>query len=608
MVPERNLINSSQIPSCCIKQMKSLTRKILSVLFLGCLFLLAPAAAGADISVSLSMDRKEATLAESVKLVVSVSGVRDSDSQPLIKGLEHFDVSAGGTSSRVQIINGKMDAGVDFTYYIQPQKTGTFQLGPAEIKKAGKIFRSNAAILKVSQHADSEGLDEGPLFLQARLSSSKAYVGEQIIYTLRLFRQVKVSSVSLSLPKTQRLVFKQLGEPSEYQSVLHGNTYQVLEVRYALVPSDEGQYALEPSRMGMTVYEPQDRTRRGLFDDPFFSFSRGKPISLTSDALELAVLALPELGRPAEFSGLVGTFQIDAGLVPSEIKAGESATLTVHITGRGNVNRIPDLDVPELSHTKVYADQPVLEVNPDSEGLFGSKTMKWALVPEKPGRFQIPALSVSFFDTKSHQYVRTQTSPFFLSVLPGEEKPAQLSLQTGQENKATNGRGKQEVTTLGQDILPIHTSMTDLTSSHHRLPSKEVLGTLLISPCLVFTMFFFATRFKKRSRSTLAATKAKKAAKVLAKKCHEGRLPANEFSLAVMDYFNDRFGLSLGSLTPEEAVGLLTSEGVGTDTADRLKNVLQKMEGAVYTGKGTDHCDVEEDMSALIRAIEKEIR
>jgi hypothetical protein len=221
--------------------MISLCRKKCIVLFLALFFLLVPLTAQADISVSLRLDRKEATLADSVRMVLSVSGARDSDAQPVIKGLEPFHVSTGGTSSRVQIINGKMDAGVEFTYFIQPKKTGTFQVGPAEVKMNGRIFRSNAATLKVSQQNGSQGMDREPVFLQALLSSSRAYVEEQITYTLRLFRQVKVSNVSLSLPEAAHLVFKQLGDPSEYQSVVQGITYHVLEVRYAVASSKEGK-------------------------------------------------------------------------------------------------------------------------------------------------------------------------------------------------------------------------------------------------------------------------------------------------------------------------------------------------------------------------------
>lgn len=588
--------------------MKRFSRNNLVLLFFIHLFVLGPMPAYADISVSLNIDRKEATLADAVRMVVSVSGVRNSDVQPTVKGLvEDFHVSTGGTSSRVQIINGKMDASVDFTYFIQPQRTGTFQLGPAAFKMDGKVFRSNTVTLKVSQQGSSQGIDRGPLFLQARLSSAKAYVEEQITYTLKLFRQAKVSNVSLSLPETEHLVFKQLGDPSEYQSVVRGKTYHVLEVRYAVVLSGEGKHVIKPASMGMTVYQPRERTRRGIFDDPFFAFSRGRPMTLNSDALELEVLPLPDAGRPSDFSGLVGRFQIDAGLVPSEIKAGESATLTVHVTGRGNVNRIPDLDIPELTHTKVYADQPVLEVSSDSEGITGSKTMKWALVPEKAGRFQIPSLSMSFFDTENHRYQRIKTSPFFLSVLHGEDKPMESSLQMG-GNRATEGHEKKEVTTLGQDILPVHTSMADFTSAHHKPPKGMVLWVLLISPCLVYAIALWGTRLKKRSASTAAATKARKAAKVLVKKCHRGRLEANDFFLAIRDYFNDRFDLSLGALTADEAADLLTTKGVSLKTANRLRKVLRGLEDTVYMGKGDDYCDLGEDMSALIKNIEKEIR
>jgi hypothetical protein len=115
-------------------------------------------------------------------------------------------------------------------------------------------------------------------------------------------------------------------------------------------------------------------------------------------------------------------------------------------------------------------------------------------------------------------------------------------------------------------------------------------------------------RLKRRSASTAVATKAKKAAKSLAKKCHKGKLEPHVFSLAIRDYFNDRFDLSLGALTADEAGDLLTRKGVSLKTANRLREVLRKLEDAVYMGYGDDYCDLGEDMSALIKNIEKELR
>ena len=98
------------------------------------------------------------------------------------------------------------------------------------------------------------------------------------------------------------------------------------------------------------------------------------------------------------------------------------------------------------------------------------------------------------------------------------------------------------------------------------------------------------------------------AAKTLVKKCRQGKLKANDLSLAVRDYFNDRFDLSLGALTADEARDFLTKKGVSLKTANKLRKILRNLEDAVYMGSGEHYCDLGEDMPALIKTIEKEIR
>ncbi len=71
---------------------------------------------------------------------------------------------------------------------------------------------------------------------------------------------------------------------------------------------------------------------------------------------------------------------------------------------------------------------------------------------------------------------------------------------------------------------------------------------------------------------------------------------------------NERFGLSLGSLTSEEAAEILRSEGVSLDTVQKIQAILKRLEDAVYTGKGQKACAFGEDASQLVKQIEKEIR
>ena len=502
-----------------------------------------------------------------------------------------------------------MSAGIDYTFIIQPKKTGTFRIGPARVAVKGKTIQSNTETLMVVKPARSSGAAKGALFLSAGLSSSKVYVEEQVIYILKLYRRVKVRDISLNLPETEHLTFRQLGKHLEYQGVYNGRSYYVLEVRYAMIPSKEGKYAIGPSRMNMTVLLPGKRSPRGLFDDPFFPFSTGRPMTLASEALELNVLQLPEAGRPADFSGLVGSFAIESKLDPPEIKTGESATLTVSIMGHGNVNRIPDLKMPDLDHTKVYADQPVLEVESDSKGQKGSKTMKWALVPEVEGIWEIPPLKISFFDTKSQKYQVIETSPLALSAMPGEKKGVQIDgFHEKRDESEAEGPHKQEVKELGRDILPVHTSLKYLDIGFRFQPGSLFLATVLFTPLFIYLATFLVIRLRDRSTGSLAVLKARKAAKSLTKKCRRERLTPSDLTLSVRDYLNDRFDLSIGSLTPDEAAEILKSEGVSPDAAGELQAILKRLENDIYTGKGHEPCHEGEGILKLIRRIEKETR
>ena len=571
-------------------------------------FLFIPCLAGADISVSLILDRKEALLSNSIRMVVSVSGTRKSSSHPAVYGLEHFNVTEAGSSSRIEIINSKVNSGIEYTYFIQPKKTGTFRIGPAEFKFKGRIFKSGTQTLTVLKTSSGVGDDRGPLFLTCSISPSEVYVEGQAFYTLKLYLRARVSDISLDLPETDHLTFTQLGKPTEYQTACNGKNYQVLEIRYVMIPSKQGEFIIQPSKMHMNIHETgrgSHRDRDRFFSDPFFSSVR--PATLTSKPLELKVIPLPNAKRPDDFSGLVGSFKIKSTLAPAEIKVGESATLTVLFSGHGNVKRIPDLKVPEMAGAKIYTDQTELIVKTDSKGLTGSKTMRWAIVPEKHGVYQIPPLSVSFFDTTKHEYRVIRTSPHSLKVVPG--KTEHLWVSRGDAgNKTTEGPPKAAVKELGHDILPVHTSIKDLTLKGLSMPHGLLLWVVLIAPCLVYGATFVVLHSQKRSPRSLTALKAKKAARTFVQQCRHSRVLPRDVSLAVRDYLNDRLDLSLGSLTPGDAEEILPANGVSHETAHKLQSMLEKIENLVYTGKGNETCDINEDLIKVIRQIEKEIR
>jgi hypothetical protein len=279
------------------------------------------------------------------------------------------------------------------------------------------------------------------------------------------------------------------------------------------------------------------------------------------------------------------------------VRTGETAVLTVLIQGKGNVSRISDLPFPTIPGMKVYADQSSLEIRREPDGLEGTKGMKWALVPEREGAIILPLLEFSFFDPDSREYRSLRTASLSLTVLTSEDKGS-LSAEAK--------RG-EPVKQLGKDILPVHTKIEVLSSPNQEPQGLGLLLLLFFLPVALYVSASAALRYRRHSARNAAATRARKAASVLLKRFQRKPLSANDMALAIRDYLNDRFSLSMGSVTPTEASNILLAKGVSPAGADKISMILQRLEAQVYSGRGKDLCDGCEDLPVLIKGIERDL-
>jgi hypothetical protein len=230
--------------------------------------------------------------------------------------------------------------------------------------------------------------------------------------------------------------------------------------------------------------------------------------------------------------------------------------------------------------------------------------MKWALVPEKEGDYEVPGFQASFFDTKEKKYRVIATSPHMITVLPGETGKIQASGDATDETV----QAKQTVEEVGRDILPIHFSTRDLESSHSAWPEGLFFPVFLLAPVFVFAATFFGAKIRKKSVQDSAAARARKASRAFLKQYRQGGMNWGQLALLLRDYLNDRFNLSLGSVTAVEAAEILRSNGVSLETAEKLRSILQRVEDAIFTGRGNEACGMGVDIPEVVKKIEKEVR
>ncbi len=169
------------------------------------------------------------------------------------------------------------------------------------------------------------------------------------------------------------------------------------------------------------------------FDD-FFSGTTEKSLLLRTELKNVHVLRLPAAGRPTDFSGAVGQFDVTTHAAPMKLTAGDPITLQLGVSGQGNFDRVNSHGLEGSAEWKTYPPKARFEPA-DNAGFSGTKTFEQAIIPLKTGQEQIPAVRFIYFDPDKGQYVTRTTTPIAIDVAAGSgASPAAAAMSAGPGN------------------------------------------------------------------------------------------------------------------------------------------------------------------------------
>ena len=220
--------------------------------------------------------------------------------------------------------------------------------------------------------------------------------------------------------------------PEQTNEMINGVPYTVVTWTSALSAVKAGDYPLNLDLPVMVRVQEKGARRnnpfKDLFDDDsafddsffdnFFSNARQKPLTLHTDGATVKIKPLPTQGRPADFSGAVGQFEVSNEVSAKNGTTGDPLTLKIKIEGRGNFDRVMTNGLTSSSDWKTYKPNGKFTAN-DSAGIEGEKTFEQSIVPTKAGAQEIPALNFSYFDPEAQRYVTKNTTPIAIDVAQG---------------------------------------------------------------------------------------------------------------------------------------------------------------------------------------------
>lgn len=363
----------------------------------------------------------------------------------------------------------------------------TLVLAPAVPGEEGKNHGGAPATAPVKKDA-GVGNEERDAFVTTEVDRTSPYVGEQLIFRLKFFYRIGVTNTSLEDLTYGGVPARDLKEFT-YHSVVNGVRYQVTEVSKLLIPNESGDITIPGAvlRCELSTGRKQEIGNSLFGADLLSDFGLQKTESrvLRSRPITIHVRTLPPKGKPATFSGLVGSFTLSAELDKKEIQAGESVTLAMTVTGKGDLSFASRPAIQGLEQFKTYDDNPVTSEKIRDDKLISVKVFKTALVALKTGDLTIPEVSIGFFDPESGTYRTASTAPHKLElhVVPGSAQDIS-SVIAGEAPSVS----KQPEQIAGRDIFPIDTDSYLLKDETLHLLTVPSFIALVIPPLLYFAM------------------------------------------------------------------------------------------------------------------------
>ena len=499
-----------------------------------------------------------------------------------------------------------------WSYTLTADVEGTFTVGAATCKVDGKQLSSKPFSIKVQkptqqqqqqrqaqrqqqqqydpwgrpqrQEPEPATLDDKSLFLRASVSKTNPWQGEQIIITYKLYTQVSINQLALDkLPGNKGFWSEDLSvgrQMKQYDETIGDRRYKVVEIRRgALFAQESGKLSIEPLDIDVQAMVQAQRRRTGsiwdLFDDPFFNPGQAVNRHLSTNRLTVNARPLPE--APDGFTGGVGKFDVTGSLNLGEVRANEALTYRVTVSGSGNLMLIQAPQPQFPASFEVYEPQVDDNIKKSDNGVSGSRTFEWVLIPRSQGHYTIPELEFVWFDPSTGHY-RTQTvAAQDVEVLRGD-------------GRAT-APGKDDVRLLNRDINYIHPSPSHMrsTAGDDNAGWTFWLAAVLIVAGAVGTVLLVGRR--RERQSDVAGMRMKRATRLARKRlrraaAHLGSsntdLFYEEIYKAIWGCLSDKYNIPLSQLSRESVSQQLAERHVQQEQQDTVMQLLQNVDMARF--------------------------
>ena len=506
--------------------------------------------------------------------------------------------------SSYQMINGhtSSSSSITYTYIVAATKNGTYTIPAAHVVVGGKTIASNAIKIQVSGTAQSNSgsarqrqNDDGPemrdagsaisgsdLFIKVSASKKRVHEQEPILLTYKVYTLVQLTQLRGDMPDLKSFYTQEVDLPQQKSftiETVNGRPYRTCTwSQYVMFPQMTGKLQI-PSITFEGIVVQQNRNV-----DPFEAFFNGGSgyievkKKIVAPGIEIQVDPLPT--RPADFSGGVGQFNITAQLNKTETKTNDPVSMRIIVSGTGNLKLIkqPVVEFPKDfdKYDAKITDQTKLTPN----GLEGSKIYDILFVPRHQGKYEIPPVKFTYFDTSKNSYQTVQSEAFVLDVAKGSGA-----------GTVSDFSGQEDLKELNKDIRYIKTGAAEVQGVDGFFFGSVAYWATLGVLALIFISLFVIFRQRAIDNANVTKMRGKKANKVATKrlkkaaKLMKDNKPSefyDEVLRALWGYVGDKLSMPVEQLSHDNISQRLAERQVDESTIAQFIEALDECEFERY--------------------------
>ncbi|MCQ8877756.1 BatD family protein [Pseudoalteromonas shioyasakiensis] len=368
-----------------------------------CLLLISAMPLWAMTQLQASVDKNPVLAGEFFMLTISADDTIKNDQPDTSVLLKDFVVGPTSVSTRTNIVNGSISKQTHWSVKLMTRNAGDYTIPAFTV--AG--ISSQPIALKVSER--SKATDQNnDIFIKSSMSSDSLFVQEAGLYTIKLYLAKELLDGNLTAPSMPDAQLSQIGKQQEEYELVDGKRYLVITRVYLVQPQKSGVYTIEAP-----VF--QGRVRQNY---------RQLEVSAMGENTDIEIKPIPDdyqgAWLPSELVNLDEQWQPDSDTV----EVGTPITRTLTLTALGiTKEQLPDIELPEINGIRSYPDEKENNHLVRDGRVISQQTASYALLPQTPGTYTLPEVSVPWYNTKMKRISYATLPERTITVTPSSNSP-----------------------------------------------------------------------------------------------------------------------------------------------------------------------------------------